>query len=147
MPDRYLNLVFQGGGVRGIAYAGALSAMPVNSPDPCRINAVGGTSAGAIMAALIAIGTPIDQITEYLKEPDLFRLLEETELARIARIREAWEELQRLFRERGRFFLYRLWKFSKKHRMVWENDLAAIWDDRGWPAPRKLGQFEVESVA
>jgi len=96
MPDRYLNLVFQGGGVRGIAYAGALSAMPTSSADPCRINAVGGTSAGAIMAALLAVGTPIDEITKYLKEPELFRLLEQTELARIARIREAWDDLQPL---------------------------------------------------
>ena len=28
MPKRRLNLVFQGGGVRGVAYAGVLDAMP-----------------------------------------------------------------------------------------------------------------------
>lgn len=27
-PDRRLNLVFQGGGIRGIAYVGALELMP-----------------------------------------------------------------------------------------------------------------------
>jgi len=48
------------------------------------------------MAALLAVGTPIDEITKYLKEPELFRLLEQTELARIARIREAWDDLQPL---------------------------------------------------
>ena len=43
---RWLNLVFQGGGVRGIAYAGVLAKMP----DHCDIHSVGGTSAGSIVA-------------------------------------------------------------------------------------------------
>ena len=38
IATRWLNLVFQGGGVRGIAYAGGLARMPAHY----RIHAVGG---------------------------------------------------------------------------------------------------------
>jgi len=48
MQERSVNLVFQGGGVRGIAYAGVLSTMP----EWVRITGVGGTSAGALVSGL-----------------------------------------------------------------------------------------------
>jgi NTE family protein len=65
----YKNLVLEGGGVRGFAYAGAfqvLDSMGILQD----IERVGGTSAGAIQAALLAVGyTPkeILDLTAYLK--------------------------------------------------------------------------------
>ncbi len=68
MENRSVNLVFQGGGVRGIAYAGVLSTMP----EWLRITGVGGTSAGALVAALLAIGKRGKELREILSDPALF---------------------------------------------------------------------------
>lgn len=51
----YTNLVFKGGGVKGIAYAGALAALDTAGVLPT-ITRVAGTSAGSIVAALVAVG-------------------------------------------------------------------------------------------
>src|SRR5947209_6068082 len=56
MPDfPFSNLVFEGGGVRGLCYVGALQAVEEAGLRP-QVKAVAGTSAGAITAALIALG-------------------------------------------------------------------------------------------
>jgi NTE family protein len=52
---QYKNLVFEGGGVRGIAYTGALQILD-SAKILSGVERVGGTSVGAIQAALIAIG-------------------------------------------------------------------------------------------
>jgi NTE family protein len=49
------NLVLEGGGVKGMAYPGALQALEANGVLP-KIERVAGTSAGSIAAALIALG-------------------------------------------------------------------------------------------
>lgn len=65
----YKNLVLEGGGVRGFAYAGSfqvLDSLHILSD----IERVGGTSAGAIQATLLAVGyTPkeILELTAYIK--------------------------------------------------------------------------------
>jgi NTE family protein len=55
MPDetRFADLVFEGGGVKGIGLAGAFSALGQRGFVP---KSVAGTSAGAITAALVAAG-------------------------------------------------------------------------------------------
>ncbi|MBC8154367.1 MAG: patatin-like phospholipase family protein [Bacteroidetes bacterium] len=52
---RYKNIVFEGGGVRGIAYAGALTVLE-NRGKLRAVERVGGTSVGAITALLLALG-------------------------------------------------------------------------------------------
>lgn len=52
---QFKNLVFEGGGVKGIAYAGALQVLETQNGMP-DIKRVAGTSAGAITAALVALG-------------------------------------------------------------------------------------------
>ncbi len=56
-PDSllYKNLVFEGGGVRGIAYAGALSVLEERGMLRS-VKRVGGTSVGSITAMLVALG-------------------------------------------------------------------------------------------
>lgn len=54
MATTYQNLVFKGGGVLGIAYAGALQVLEQNNILQS-IQRVAGTSAGAITAALVAL--------------------------------------------------------------------------------------------
>jgi NTE family protein len=55
MPYPFRNLVFEGGGVKGIAYVGALEVLEKRGITP-KISRVGGTSAGAINAVLFAAG-------------------------------------------------------------------------------------------
>jgi NTE family protein len=53
--SQFRNLVFEGGGVKGIAYAGAIEVLEKES-ILSDIKRVAGTSAGAITAALLASG-------------------------------------------------------------------------------------------
>lgn len=59
----YRNLVLEGGGIWGIAYGGALKELDSLQVLP-NIQRVAGTSAGAIQAALLAVGYTPDEITE-----------------------------------------------------------------------------------
>jgi NTE family protein len=51
----YENLVFEGAGIRGIAYSGVLYELEKNNMMP-QIKNVGGTSAGAITALMLSLG-------------------------------------------------------------------------------------------
>ena len=82
MTHKHLNLVFQGGGVRGIAHIGALKTIPAN----IIFGTVAGTSAGAIIAALIAIGKNANQIEEIMKKMELKDFLETEEKERFKRL-------------------------------------------------------------
>jgi predicted acylesterase/phospholipase RssA len=64
--------VFQGGGCRAAAFAGAYE---VAMQRGVRITEVAGTSAGAIVAALVGAGASPAQLVEYLTELDFNRFL------------------------------------------------------------------------
>jgi NTE family protein len=66
------HLVFQGGGVVGIAYAGALEALEQQGILP-RIQRVAGTSAGAITATLVALRYSPAEIRTILADLDFRR--------------------------------------------------------------------------
>ena len=55
MPYHFRNLVFEGGGVKGIAYIGAMQVLEEKG-ILTSVQRVGGTSAGAINATLLALG-------------------------------------------------------------------------------------------
>lgn len=57
----YQNLAFSGGGIRGLAYIGAFEALEGKGLTE-GIRRVAGTSAGAIMAMLIATGMTSQQM-------------------------------------------------------------------------------------
>ncbi len=57
----YENLIFEGAGIRGIAYAGVIKVLEQEQIMP-QIKKVGGTSAGAITALMVAIGYTADEI-------------------------------------------------------------------------------------
>ncbi|MBX9850372.1 MAG: patatin-like phospholipase family protein [Cytophagaceae bacterium] len=61
------NLVFEGGGIRGLAYAGALMEMQErNMLDS--VERLAGTSAGAIAATLYAVGYSPEEISNLIAE-------------------------------------------------------------------------------
>ena len=55
------NLVFEGAGIRGLAYAGALETLEKKN-ILTQVEKVGGTSAGAITAMMIALGYKSDEV-------------------------------------------------------------------------------------
>ena len=64
-PAVYHNLVFEGGGVRGIAYVGALRVLQERGVL-ADIQRVGGTSVGAITALLLALNYTPDEMETVL---------------------------------------------------------------------------------
>ena len=77
MGYHFRNLVFEGGGVKGIAYVGALQALGDKNilPDVVR---VGGASAGAITATLVGLGHTMKEIEEQLWGIDFNELLDDS---------------------------------------------------------------------
>ena len=61
--SQFRNLVFEGGGVKGIAYAGALQILE-QKRVLSDIKRTAGTSAGAITAALVALGASSQRVQE-----------------------------------------------------------------------------------
>lgn len=71
----WTNLVFEGGGIKGLAYGGALQVLSDQNILP-NITSVAGTSAGSITAMLVALRYTPEQIRELLVKLD-FRQLED----------------------------------------------------------------------
>jgi NTE family protein len=66
MAYHFKNLVFEGGGVKGIAYVGAMQVLEDEGIAP-DIKRVGGTSAGAINATLFALGFSNNEVRDILR--------------------------------------------------------------------------------
>jgi NTE family protein len=75
MEYHFRNLVFEGGGVKGIAYAGVLQMLETKG-ILAGINRVGGTSAGAINALLLGLGCSLPEIEDILKKLDFKSFLD-----------------------------------------------------------------------
>ena len=60
-----IGLALSGGGIRGIAHAGVLKALEEND---IKIDIIGGTSAGSMVASLYAVGYKPDEIYHSFKE-------------------------------------------------------------------------------
>ena len=67
MAYAFKNLIFEGGGVKGIAYVGAIRELE-NRQIMKNIKRVGGTSAGAINAVLLALGYTLKDTQKILME-------------------------------------------------------------------------------
>jgi NTE family protein len=74
------DAVFEGGGARGIAFVGAIQAMEEEKIEWQRI---AGTSAGAVIAALLASGYKSYEIRKHLSELDFSKLRGRTVMNRI----------------------------------------------------------------
>jgi len=77
MAYHFRNLVFEGGGVKGIAYVGAMQVLEEEGilPD---IRRVGGTSAGAINATLFALGFSNIETKNVLKKLDFNNFMDDS---------------------------------------------------------------------
>lgn len=86
------SLAFEGGGVKGVAYAGALQVFDA-AVGLDRVERVAGTSAGSITALLVALGYTPDEITSIVLELDFRRFQDGT----------FFTDAERLFEEYGWF--------------------------------------------
>ncbi len=68
-PEPVDYLVFEGAGIRGIAYCGALMELEERGVTP-HVRAVAGTSSGAITAALFAVGYTPSEIYDLIGDTD-----------------------------------------------------------------------------
>lgn len=75
MRYHFKNLVFEGGGVKGIAYVGAMRKLE-ELGILGQINRVGGTSAGAINAMLVGLGYSNDETRKILWDMDFKKFMD-----------------------------------------------------------------------
>jgi NTE family protein len=102
MPTLQLaDLVFEGGGVKGIGLAGAYTALRERGVVPKR---VAGTSAGAITAALVAAGYEADELDRILLEVPFAKFKDEAWEDKIPLAGHALSVLTQRGIYEGRFF-------------------------------------------
>lgn len=77
MTTQFRNLIFEGGGVKGIAYVGAMQVLKDRGILP-HIRRVGGTSAGAINALIFALGFDIPEQQEILRSTDFRKFMDDS---------------------------------------------------------------------
>ena len=65
MDNKSYDMVFEGGGAKGMVFVGALQELQARGLTPARLL---GTSAGSIMAALLAAGYTVDEMADALSE-------------------------------------------------------------------------------
>lgn len=108
MAYHFKNLVFEGGGVKGIAYAGALEVLDKEG-ILTNIKRVAGTSAGAMVAVLVGLGYTANDLKDILWDLNFTEFLDDS----FGKIRDT----ERLFSEygwyKGDFFRDKMADFIK----------------------------------
>lgn len=77
MTVQFRNLVFEGGGVKGIAYVGAMQVLAQRGHLE-NIKRVGGTSAGAINALIFALGYSMQEQRTLLDSTDFKKFMDDS---------------------------------------------------------------------
>jgi NTE family protein len=89
------NLIFQGGGIKGIAYIGALKEADKQKIFKLsEIQKVAGTSAGAITASLLAVGYKVEDLEDYLRTLDFKEILLDSKIINDQEIKNLFEEFK-----------------------------------------------------
>lgn len=71
------NLVFEGGGAKGITYVGALEILEREGLYPKHVLRVAGTSSGSFLAAMVAVGTPASELRRLLFDTDFASVMQD----------------------------------------------------------------------
>lgn len=102
------NLVFKGGGPKGIAYLGALEVLE-SKKILSYIKRVGGTSAGAINSALLACGYGVKETRQLLEDKNLLDFIDHP------RLKKTIKNHPPKFVAAARLFLDQIWKKLRTH--------------------------------
>ena len=136
-------LIFEGGGAKGLAHAGAYKvACQVAGKQGLEFKGVAGTSAGAIIAALIAVGYTPDELYGKrggILEKDFTELLDEGTWAKFKQMRSDYKSA---FGSRQEFRLtpstvYEAYKFYRQHR----GTLASLLHNRGLSSTKRFADW------
>ncbi|RJX31028.1 MAG: patatin [Oxalobacter sp.] len=77
MTYHFRNLVFEGGGVKGVAYLGVLEVLEARG-IPANIERIGGASVGAINAVLLGLGYSLSETRQILMDLDFRKFMDES---------------------------------------------------------------------
>jgi len=73
----YDYLVLSGGGIKGIAYCGALKWLQENDIISPKMKGYAGTSAGSIVAGLLAVGYDVNELMQVMNEMDMKKICDD----------------------------------------------------------------------
>ena len=76
MNNKYDYLVFSGGGIKGVSYCGVAQSLEKNLASIKKIKGFAGTSAGSLVAALLAVGFNATELTRCMMELDTYKILD-----------------------------------------------------------------------
>jgi NTE family protein len=124
--------VLEGGGVKGIALVGALTVLEERG---YQFRRVAGTSAGAIVGALVAAGMPARDMTELMRELDYRRFRDGDVLDRFGAVGQAVSVLLDEGIYRGEYL--RRWLGDVLHGLGVDTFADLVLDDRGGSFPRE----------
>jgi NTE family protein len=75
MPSQFRNLIFEGGGVKGIAYVGAMQVLQQRGVL-AGVKRVGGASAGAINALIFGLGYGIEEQQQIMRSAEFRKFMD-----------------------------------------------------------------------
>lgn len=76
----YENLAFEGGGIKGIAYVGALEVLEEKGLYPQHIHRVSGASSGSFLAAMVAVGYSSADLQKMMVDTNLSSVMQDARL-------------------------------------------------------------------
>ncbi len=133
MPIQFRNFVFEGGGVRGIAYVGALQVLEQRG-ILANITRFGGTSAGAINALINALGYSLQEQLDILRSLDFNSFMDSSG----GWIRNSYRLVSRFGWNRGDYFLNWIGELIKD-KLGSENATFGDLESSGRPALYVVG--------
>lgn len=137
MSYNFHNLVFEGGGVKGIAYLGALEVLTEREIIP-QIERIGGTSAGAINAILLGLGFTLKETRDILWSLDFNNFMDDS----WGIIRDSVRLVEQYGWYKGDYFRNWIGKLIKEKTGNSEStfaDIEALKDKRGFKSLYFIG--------
>ena len=143
------NLVFEGGGVLGVAYLGVLQYMDEKGLLQ-NLKRTAGTSAGAITACLTSLNLPFEEIKKMADTLDFRKIPEKSTLPDLVKIPEPIRsEFEKLFGDYES--IYRLITnyglFSSQYFYQWvQQQIHSQFDSQKKPPPYTFADFRNSSI-